>query len=211
MRVRERSSLTLRGWSILIVILLALAALILFNLNFFLAPEEPVRTDVLVVEGWLPDFAYAQVVNEFHSHPYRTIITTGGPLEKGFYLEQYKTEAGLSAATLLAVGIGKDSVLAVPSPFTLKDRTFGSAISLRKWIDSTHAPVHSFNILTLGAHGRRTRLLFEKAFGGGVKIGIISARDLTYDQNRWWASSEGVRKVVDESVAYLYARFLFFR
>lgn len=30
-----------------------------------------------------------------------------------------------------------------------------------------------------------------------------------YDPRHWWRTSEGVRNVVGESIAYLYARFFF--
>jgi hypothetical protein len=51
--------------------------------------------------------------------------------------------------------------------------------------------------------------LYEKAFGAGTVIGVIAVPDREYEPQRWWASSSGVRDVVDEAVAYLYARFIF--
>jgi hypothetical protein len=137
------------------------------------------------------------------------ILVTGGPLEKGFFLSQYKSEARLGAATLIAQGVGRDSVTAIPSPFVIKDRTYESALALRRWIDSLHAPISSFNIFTLGAHGRRTWMLFNEALGDRSRIGIISAVDSSFDSRHWWTSSQGVRIVIDESIAYLYAKLLF--
>jgi hypothetical protein len=52
-------------------------------------------------------------------------------------------------------------------------------------------------------------LLFQKVLGNKVKVGIIACPDCYYDSQRWWATSEGVRTVTSEGLAYLYARFVF--
>ena len=70
--------------------------------------------------------------------------------------------------------------------------------------------VGSINVVTESVHARRTRLLFQEAFGGEVKVGIIAARNPDYDPEHWWSSSDGFREVSGETIAYLYAR-LFFR
>ena len=31
-----------------------------------------------------------------------------------------------------------------------------------------------------------------------------------YDPKRWWCYSEGVREILGETIAYVYARFFFF-
>jgi hypothetical protein len=69
--------------------------------------------------------------------------------------------------------------------------------------------VRSINVLTEDAHARRTQMLFEKAFGSGVAVGIISIPDPDYDAKHWWRTSEGVREVLGESIAYIYARICF--
>jgi hypothetical protein len=62
--------------------------------------------------------------------------------------------------------------------------------------------LQSFNVVTEDAHARRTRLLFQKAFGHGVRVGIISIPNRDYDAKHWWRSSEGVREVIGEAIAY---------
>jgi len=71
--------------------------------------------------------------------------------------------------------------------------------------------LRSFDVVTQDAHARRTRLLFQKAFGNGVSVGIISIPNPDYDAKRWWRYSEGVREVIGEGIAYIYARFFFYR
>jgi hypothetical protein len=40
-------------------------------------------------------------------------------------------------------------------------------------------------------------------------MGVIAAPDQTYDQDHWWRSSNGVRTVLSELIAYLYAVIFF--
>jgi hypothetical protein len=51
--------------------------------------------------------------------------------------------------------------------------------------------------------------MYEEAFGNIVKVGIIAIPNPDYDAKHWWHSSEGVRDVLSEGIAYIYAKFLF--
>jgi hypothetical protein len=52
-------------------------------------------------------------------------------------------------------------------------------------------------------------MLFQAAFGNGTTVGIISVPDPDYDPAHWWRSSEGVREILGESIAWGYATFFF--
>ena len=52
-------------------------------------------------------------------------------------------------------------------------------------------------------------MLFQAALGPDVKVGIISVPDPDYDPAHWWHYSEGVREILGESIAYIYAKFIF--
>ena len=69
--------------------------------------------------------------------------------------------------------------------------------------------MRTLNVATEGPHARRTWLLYEKAFGGDAKIGIIAMQTGAYDPQHWWRYSAGVREVLGETIAYIYARFFF--
>ena len=97
----------------------------------------------------------------------------------------------------------------VPARVVGRDRTFCSAVALRNWFAQHQMDVSSFNIITEGAHARRSRLLFEKAFGPNVKIGVLAVPSPEFDESRWWRFSEGIRAVVGEGLAYVYARIFF--
>jgi hypothetical protein len=64
--------------------------------------------------------------------------------------------------------------------------------------------------MTEDAHARRTRLLFQKALGNDVRVGIISIPNPDYDAKHWWRYSEGVREVIGEGIAYAYAKVFFY-
>jgi len=94
----------------------------------------------------------------------------------------------------------------VPSHVIGRDRTYSSAIALRRWLLDHNMPLQSFNVVTVDAHARRTRLLFQKALGNDVRVGIISIPNPDYDAKHWWRYSEGVREVIGEGIAYTYAK-----
>ncbi|MEA3475282.1 MAG: ElyC/SanA/YdcF family protein, partial [Candidatus Cloacimonadota bacterium] len=164
---------------------------------------------ILVVEGWLPDYALKQAIDEFNSKGYKLLITTGGPLLKGYPLSEYKTEAELAESIIKIIGFTKEKIIAVPAHYTIKDRTYTSACALKKWVEDSNQNIKTINLFSLGTHSRRSWILFKKALGDSIKVGIISADDFSYDPEHWWKSSDGVRTVLSEMIAYIYARFFF--
>ncbi|HSU55470.1 MAG TPA: ElyC/SanA/YdcF family protein [Candidatus Dormibacteraeota bacterium] len=164
----------------------------------------------MVVEGWAPDFALRQAMAEFGREHYDKLYVTGGPLEQGAPLSEFKTYAELGTATLVKFGFRTNDVQPVPAPGVAKDRTYSSAVALREWWQQHGEPMPaSLNLITLGPHARRSRLLFEKAMGKKVAVGVISIDEHGYDQKHWWRTSQGVRTTIGEAVAYLYARLWF--
>lgn len=200
---------TWRGWLLLALILALLAVGAVLGISPFLCVTKPVENGLLVVEGWDRDHAMRQVVAEFRSKPYGKIYVTGGPLDYGLYLSDYGTFAQRGAAVLLTLGLTTNEVQAVPAPETRRDRTYTSAVALATWFREHGIEARSIQLMTEGPHARRSRLLYEKAFGPGVRIGITAIPDPEYDPTRWWRSSLGVRGVIDEAIAYVYARFFF--
>ena len=137
------------------------------------------------------------------------MYVTGGPIDRGAPLAEYKTYAALGAAVAGFFGVPTNRVHAVPSPGVQRDRTYASALALRDWLKLHGGVPPALNLVTVGPHSRRSRLLFEKAFDGDCEIGVIAVEDEDYDPQRWWAYSRGVRAVMSETITYLYARCLF--
>lgn len=200
---------TPRAWLVLGLGLVVLLAVFVRGIYPFLAVNEPISDGLLVVEGWTPDAGMEAAVAAFKRYHYAKIYVTGGPLEVGTYLEPFGTYAQLGAATLGRLGLDSNTVQAVPAPQVRQDRTYTSAVSLKKWLLAHGIQPTRIHLISDGPHTRRSRLLYEKAMGRGVVVGVTSIPSPEYDPRHWWRYSAGVRNVVDEAVAYLYARFLF--
>lgn len=207
---RERWGLSPCGWLTTGFALLLFTGLVLLTVHPFLAATHRVDAHVLVVEGWVHDFAIGGGVKEFQTGAYERIFTTGGPVTgNGGYTGDQDTGASVGAARLRAMGVVSASVQMVPSRAAARDRTYNSAVALRDWFRENQAPVRRINVVTEGVHARRTQLLFQEAFGKSVEVGIIAVPNPDYDARHWWCYSEGVREVIGESIAYIYAKLFF--
>jgi hypothetical protein len=207
-RRREMWAITWEGWVIAIAGLIITMVLIITNIHPFLAVNAPIKADILVVEGWLPDYAVESAIAEFNKGGYRKLVTTGLPVSKGHYLAEYKNYAELTAATCIALGFDKDKVVAVPAPSVVKHRTAASAIALRDWLATSALKVDSINLYSIGTHARRSWMVFKEVLNPEIKVGIIAAESEDYNSQEWWKSSAGFRTVTGEIIAYIYARFV---
>jgi hypothetical protein len=211
LRRKERWALSWRGWLLVTSVGLVAAYFAFLNIHPFLAVTHRVNTNVLVVEGWIPRYAIRGGAEEFKRGGYQRIFTTGGPVVgNGGYTNDYNTWASVGAEIVKKSGVPDDLVQMVPSRVIARERTYSSAVALRDWFREHNTPVHSINVLTEDAHARRTRLLYQKAFGKNMTVGVIAVSNPDYDMTQWWRYSDGVREVIGESIAYIYARFFFY-
>jgi hypothetical protein len=208
-RRRECLLPTWRGWVALVLVCVVLAIIAIRGIHPFLAVTAPAPGGMLVVEGWMSDYGLETAVAEFRRNHYDKLYVVGGPLDLGSPLAEYKTLAELSAATLVKLGLNTNEVQAVPAGWVRQDRTYTSAVTLRNWWRDHGLAPTQVNLMSGGPHARRSRLLFEKALGPGVTVGVISVPDRDYDPQHWWRSSPGFRIVTGEALAYVYARLLF--
>lgn len=182
----------------------------LFGAYPFFAITERTDAQVLVVEGWIDHYATRAAVKEFESGSYERAFTTGGPVQgMGGYTNDYNTSASVGATRLKQYGLPEAKLQMVPSRVMGRDRTYNAALALKTWADENKLPLKKINIVTVDVHARRTRLLFQKALGPGVEVGIIAVPNPDYDSARWWRYSQGVRSVLGECIGYVYARVLF--
>lgn len=200
---------TWRGWLILAGTLTVLFTIAIRGAYGFLALNDPISARFLVVEGWSPDYTIAEAIAEYRRHSYEAVLVTGGPIEIGHPLLHYKTFADLGTATLQRMGMDPALIQTVPAPAVGKDRSYASAMTVKRWLHARGTARPALNLLGHGAHCRRTRLLYEKAFRGEAEIGIIACEEKSFEPDRWWSSSQGFRSVVGEMIAYAYARLFF--
>jgi hypothetical protein len=205
---QEMWTLTVQGWMIFLVASISSIFFIFTNLHPFLAVNSPIKTaDILVVDGWISDYALEQAAIEFNNNSYRQLIAIGSLVDQGFYLAEYKNFAEIAAATLNKLGVPKEKLVTIITPQVIKDRTHASAVALRQWILNANLQIESINLFTCDAHARRSWLIYKNIFAPTIKVGVIAAESPNYDANKWWISSEGVRVIMSETIAYIYALF----
>jgi uncharacterized SAM-binding protein YcdF (DUF218 family) len=205
---KERWGLSFRGWIAGAVIVFLASYWLITCIYPFLAENHRINANVLVVEGWIHEYAIRAAVKEFRTGAYEAVVATGGPVEgSGGYTNDFNTSASVGADLLKKNGLPTGVLFMAPSRVMDRDRTYASAVALRRWLASQNVNVRGINIVTENTHARRSQLLFEKALGGKMNVGIIAVDNPDYDPKRWWSYSAGVKDVVSEGFSYLYALF----
>ena len=207
--IRECRVLTPTGWATLLMAFGSVLVVIALIIHPFLAPIKPVEGDVLVVVGQFLDYGLKEIKDRFEEGHYKLLVTVGRKYTTGHPMAQYKSEADWTASRLNAQGVLLGKIIPVSiTIYPRKDRTYHKALAVKKRLDKVGFAQASIDVVSSGVHARRTWLLFEKAFPS-VDVGVIAITPNSYDTSRWWLFSEGVRSIISESTAYLYARFIF--
>ena len=206
---RECWTLTPLGWLIAIAVAVAAGVIGTSAAYPFLAVTERAQGEVLVVEGWIPTGAIREAAAEFGRGQYRHLVVAVGVVNGKTDLDSVWDKGGHLVGWFKEYGTPLQSIHAIEFETGDRDRTYHGALAVREWL-AVHAPdVKAIDVVTIAPHARRSRLLYERAFGRGIAVGVIALRSGGYDPAHWWRSSEGIREVPFEAIAYLYARFLF--
>ena len=205
---RERWGLAPAGWALLMALIVGCTVLGGRQLNRFLTLDQPVGAPIMVVEGWLPRYAYREAARRFLEGGYERVVVAG--LRDDDYRHSGDGRPDdFGAADLIASGVPRGNVYTAIADNPSRDRTYHAALAVKHALESQRMATASIDVVTLGAHARRSRLVFAKALGGDRRVGVIAIEDRLFDPTHWWRSSEGVRTVLGEAIAYLYARFVF--
>ena len=194
------------------VLLLATVLVILFaarNCYFFLAVNEPVIAKTLVVEGWVSPAELQQVVVIFRSGKYERVITTGGPVNDWRVEMGDVSYAEVAANYLTRLGIPRKNVFSVPAPASAQERTFLSAVMLRKWARRQNIELDAINLFSSGSHARRSRILFQQALGTNVKVGVLAGQSEDFEGSTWWRTSTGAESVLRQLIGYVWVKLFF--
>ena len=205
---KPRWGLTVQAWLILLFTVTLTGLIAITQIHSFLAVSQPVKAQALIVEGWTDDLVIEGAIAEFNRGNYQLLLTTGGPIAKGYYLAQYKTLAELAAVTLIALKFPSDRIVAIPTPPVKTDRTAASAKAVKEWISRNKIDIRAVNIYSYDVHSRRSWLIFKTILEPEIKVGVIAHPAMDYDPKKWFNSSAGVRSIISEIIAYLYARFI---
>lgn len=172
----------------------------------FLAQNHPQPSaDILILEGWLPD-AELQVAAAA-IRPGQIVVTTGGPVTFGQKIFNYDNYADMATARLVALGVPAETIITAPAPDTLRDRTYVSAQAARRKLAELGLFGRPANLYTVGAHARRSYLMFRTVFGREYPLGVVAIEPLCCQDNRWYRYSEGFKHVLTELFSWIYAQF----
>jgi len=201
---------TFAGWLVLLTLITLTIILFAQGIHSFLSPNQPLaRSQVLVVEGWLDSDQLDQAIIAYRKGNYRFLITSGGPINKWSDDSVFENFADRSAHYLKTHGLDDILVQSVPAPASAQDRTFLSAVMVRKAI-ATDNKVTAINVYSAGVHARRTHNVYRLAFGSDFDIGILSAAPTNYDASHWWHDSDGVKDVIGETISLLWTACCFY-
>lgn len=195
----------LKGWGIAVLVPLAWFVL---TVDDFLAITVPVHANVLVVEGWIwESAAMKEAAEEFNSGRYDVVVTVG-TLPRWREGEPLGEDAAAHAADQLRkLGVSGQSIQVLAVPNIDRHRTYTSALAVKHWLAGSKVNVMGINVVTLGAHARKSLVLFKRAFGERIPIGVIAGTEDSYDPERWWLSVKGIYTVLRKTIGYLYAEW----
>jgi len=181
------------------------------HLGAWLAVSDPAASGngasvgLLVVEGWLGERELDGAAAYVRQHGYQRVVTSGGPIPSFSPFASYAERA----ANHLSHRLPGVSVQAVPTPQTKQDRTYASAVWVRDWAQQRAVPVETIDVYSLGAHARRTRILYRLAFGERTNVGIIAGLPQDSDILRWWTTSEASKQVLAEALSLAWTQCCF--
>jgi hypothetical protein len=203
--VRRRTVLcpTPLGWVCLLGIFLAPFFLWWFECEAFLSQTQRLPAEVLVVEGWIGKEGIQAAGVEFKQGGYRYVVTTGGLTNNRWDSHQW-SYAEMAKDVLLGSGISQDKIIMAQPKDTDRQRTFASAAAVRQILQAKGILPTAINVFTFGAHARRSRLIFAKAFQPGTRVGVISWTQPNDRTGPWWRSSERAQDVIKETAGYTF-------
>jgi uncharacterized SAM-binding protein YcdF (DUF218 family) len=164
--------------------------------NFWITPDPPAASDVIVIlsdDDFTADRA-ARAAELYHAGWAPKIVASGRRLRT------YASIAELMQKDLEARGVPDQAIVPYPhdAPDTLQELT-----GIRGFVQQ-----HGWKrvmIVTSNFHTRRTRYLCEHIFPADIRVLVESAPDLNYDPDSWWRTREGLKIFSHEAVGIVVA------
>jgi len=184
--------------------LLVIAALALvYSTERFLSVTEPVDSDVLVVEAWFWDRPGLQdAVQSFQQGNYQVMLVVGGTDSPQ---SEAPSSAELAGERLLQLGMESSKLVLISIPNLTVHRTYRSAVAVREWLREKRPNCRAVNVFTLGVHARKSRVMFRKALGPDMGVGIYACSETGYRRAIWCFSKRGLYIIPRNLVGYFYA------
>jgi uncharacterized SAM-binding protein YcdF (DUF218 family) len=199
---------TLAGWLLILLVSVAVMLLGFRSLAWFLIVNEPVGADYLVIEAWMGKEELEQARAYFDANDYRLAILVGGPISDDFH-EMDSNYAQRAANYLRLQGMPGESLAVVEAPPSAQNRTFLNAVYVREWFFHQGGEIADIDVFTSPAHTRRSRELYQLAFGEVAVVGVVPSSPANFAPEQWWRSSESGKRIVVEFAAWLLVKCCF--
>lgn len=167
----------------------------------FFSLTRRVSADVLVVEGWIGSDGIRAAAEEFKTGAYKYVVATGG-LSIDAMAGEGLTYAEMARRELIRSGVPENQILVTAPAEIERERTFNSAVAAWRALQSRGIYPTAINVLTLGPHARRTRLVYEKVYAPAVAVGVIAFVPSWYHSEPWWLSNTRTKCLLKETVGY---------
>ena len=165
-----------------------------FSLTYRLPAE------VLVVESWIGKDGIRAAAAEFERGGYQYIETT---VSEGENRQDHSSNyAEMAKEELIRLGVPKDRIIIAPTESGEHQRTFRSAVAAWRAIQKRGIRSEGINLLTLGNHARRSRLVYAKVYAPATRVGVIAWAPPDYEAEPWWRFGRRTKCFLKEVVGY---------
>ena len=108
----------------------------------------------------------------------------------------FNSNAELARNRLIAMGINSSQIIATPGETVIVNRTLTSALAFRDWLKQINKDISGINIISMGAHARRTWMIYNRILKEKYPIGIIALPDNIYTQSRIYRLFKNIRETL---------------
>jgi len=179
--VRKKEKWVATWFGNLLKVLLLIIIIFIFSrvIYPFLSPNEPLLGKILIVEGFIPDYALKKSIGIFKDGNYKLMIVTGKQRTHGSQLDQYRNDGDYAAATLIKFGMDSINIKVIALDNDIrKDRTYASANAVKNWLKNTDLENQKIDVVSIGCHSRRSWHLYKMAFDDFSDVGIHAVRNI---------------------------------
>lgn len=134
------------------------------------------------------------------SYQFNSVYDMGLLDSKKRMKNDFGSYAEIGRNNLIASGIDSSDVIAVPGRRGKINRTFASSLAFKEWLDKSGIDVKGINIVSQGAHSRRTWITYKKVMGKTYDVGIIALPENDPGNSR----IQYLIKIFYESIGYVY-------
>ena len=188
----------------LLGVMAALVMLYTATIQDFLAVNQPVNGEILVVESWYPVTPTLQdavaAIRQGHYRKVVCVALTDIPGEKG----ETKSAAERAAQYLTEMGIDPKMVHVLNVTYVEKHRTYSSAVATRQWLQQEFPHTGSVDVFTKSIHARKSQMLYRRVFPEPMRVGVIAGQAEPFPHSRWWLSGRGIYLIVRNTIGCLH-------